>query len=136
MHVAPVSLRDDVVLRVVHQLVEALLRAAGLRKKKDLPAAEQALGDGLGALGLPLALVAGLDAGTLAGLVPDPARRALVAAALIELAELRAAAGRTDEASALHERAARLVHDLDDGLDVEALPEPVRSAVERARMPW
>ncbi len=125
-------MRDDVLLRAIHQLVEALLRAVGLRKKKDLPAAEQALGEGLGALGLPLGLLAGLDADTLAGLVPDPARRALVAAALAELAELRLAAGRPHEASTLRERAARLA----DGLDVEGLPEPVQTALGRARMPW
>lgn len=126
------SLRDDVVLRMVHQLVEALLRAAGLRRNRDLPGAEQELGDGLHAMGLPLSLIASMDAATLAGLVPDPARRALVAAALAELAEVREAQGRGDDADRLRARAAALAA----SLDVEALPEPVQDALGRARMPW
>ncbi|OGQ17736.1 MAG: hypothetical protein A2138_14295 [Deltaproteobacteria bacterium RBG_16_71_12] len=126
------SLRDDVVLRVVHQLIEALLRAAGLRRKKDLPAAEQALGDGLGAMGLPLQLVASVDADTLASLVPDPTRRALLSAVLAELAELREAQGRAAEAEALRARAVSLA----DALDAAALAEPVREVLERARIPW
>lgn len=122
------SLRDDVMLRAIHQLVEALLRAAGLRRKKDLPAAEQALGDGLRSLGLPLELVARVDAKTLAGLVTDPAHRALLAAALRELALLRDADGRIEEAASLRLRGEALELDV----DLASLPEAVRAAVDQA----
>lgn len=126
------SLRDDVVLRAVHQLVEALLRAAGLRKKKDLPASEQALGDGLQSMGLPLELIARLDPASLVALVPDPSRRALVCAALAELACLRQAQGRGPDARDLRERARALAGGLDDA----TLPEPVQAAMDHARMTW
>lgn len=131
-HLAPVSLRDDVLMRSIHQLVETLLRAVGLRKKKDLPAAEQALGEGLSSLGLPLELVARVDAATLRSLVADPTRRALLAGALAELSALREAQGRAAEALGLRERAAILL----DEVDPASLPEPVRDALTRARMPW
>lgn len=121
------SLRDDVVLRAIHQLIEALLRAAGLRRKKDLPAAEQALGDGLRSLGLPLELVARVDATTLAGLVTDPAHRVLLAAALRELALLRDAEGRLEEAINLRLRSEAL----EAGVELASLPEAVRAAVSQ-----
>jgi hypothetical protein len=104
-----VSLRDDVVLRAVHQLVEALLRAAGLRKKKDLPAAEEAIGDGLRGLGLSLELVRRVDADTLQMLLPDPDRRAAVRDALLELARCRRDAGDEDDAPRLEHTAHALV---------------------------
>lgn len=126
------SLRDDVLMRSIHQLVEALLRAVGLRKKKDLPAAEQALGEGLSSLGLPLELVVRVDAATLRSLVADPTRRALLAGALAELSALREDQGRTADAQGLRERAAILLEEVDPA----SLPEPVRDALTRARMPW
>lgn len=126
------SLRDDVLMRSIHQLVEALLRAVGLRKKKDLPAAEQALGEGLSSLGLPLELVARVDAATLRSLVADPTRRALLAGALAELSALREDQGRAADAQGLRERAAILLEEVDPA----SLPEPVRDALTRARMPW
>lgn len=126
------SLRDDVLMRSIHQLVEALLRAVGLRKKQDLPAAEQALGEGLSSLGLPLELLARVEVATLRSLVADPTRRALLAGALTELAALRDAQGRAGDALALRERAAALLDDVDPA----SLPEPVRDALTRARMPW
>jgi hypothetical protein len=116
------SLRDDVLLRAIHQLVEALLRAAGLRRKKDIPGAEQALGEGLNALGLPLELVARLDDSTLRNLLPDEERRALVGAALIELAQLR-------DDDALEETGRALINDIDD----DALPDEVRLILSSRR---
>jgi hypothetical protein len=127
-----VSLRDDVMMRSIHQLVEALLRAVGLRRKKDLPAAEQALGEGLSSLGLPLELLARVDVATLRSLVADPTRRALLAGTLSELSALRDAQGRVSDALALRERAAALLDDVDPA----SLPEPVQDALTRARMPW
>lgn len=107
------SLRDDVVLRVVHQLVEALLRAAGLRRKKDLPAASEAVGDGLRGLGLSLDLLTRLDGPSLRGMIADPARRAMVAAALAELALGKRAEGDAATAESLEDAAADLVEDID-----------------------
>lgn len=121
------SLHDDVILRALTQLVEALLRAAGLRRRKDLPAAEQALGEGLRSLGLPLELLGRMDPATLTSLVPEPAKRALLAAALVELARLREVAGRVDEADELRDRA----EVLDASIDMATLPELVRAARER-----
>lgn len=112
------GLRDDVILRMVSQLVEALLRAAGLRKKKDLPAAEQAIGDGLVSLGLPLDVITRLDATTLAGMLGD--KRPLVGAALRELALVREVAGELDEADRLHDTAERLLAGAD--IPEELLP--------------
>jgi hypothetical protein len=120
-----VSLRDDVILRVIHQLVEALLKAAGLRKKKDLPAAEEALGEGLKSLGLTLDLVGRMPAGTLRGLVADPTRRALLASALCELAAVARERGEEEKADRLDDTATDLVIDV----DVAALPEEVRDVL-------
>lgn len=130
------SLRDDVVLRVIHQLVEALLRAMNLRRKKELPAAEQAIGEGLVTLGLSLDVITRLDGATLANVLGE--KRPLVAAALLELAAVRQAQG--DEAAADRHRAvaAQL---LDAGDDVPheleaVLKSLLSSSPEDARMPW
>jgi hypothetical protein len=126
-----VSLRDDVVLRVIHQLVEALLRAVGMRKKRDFPGAEQAIGDGLTGLGLSLDVITRLDADTLVSLLGE--KRALVGAALVELAQVRAAEGRVDDAARLGAMGERLL----DGADVPDELKPLLSTTpEDARMPW
>lgn len=125
------SLRDDVVLRVIHQLVEALLRAVGLRRKRDFSGAEQAIGDGLTGLGLSLDVITRLDATTLASLLGD--KRALVGAALLELANVRGAEGKLDDATRFHDVGARLL----DGADVPDELKPLLSTTaEDARMPW
>lgn len=116
------SLRDDVVLRVVHQLVEALLRAAGLRRKKDLPAASEAVGDGLRGLGLSPELLARLDGAALRSMIADPARRAMVAAALDELALQQRAVGEIAAAERLEDASAALL----DDVDWSAVPPEVR----------
>jgi hypothetical protein len=126
-----VSLRDDVVLRVNHQLVEALLRAMNLRKKRDFAGAQQAIGDGLTGLGLSLDVITRLDADTLVSLLGD--KRALVGAALVQLAHVRAAEGNVDETTRFREVAARLL----DGADVPDELKPLLSTTaEDARMPW
>ncbi len=125
------SLRDDVVLRVIHQLVEALLRAAGLRKKRDFAGAEQAIGDGLTGLGLSLDVITRLNATTLANLLGD--KRALVSAALLELANVRAAEGNVDDATRFRDVGARLL----EGAEVPDELKPLLSTTpEDARMPW
>ena len=127
------SLRDDVVLRVIHQLVEALLRAARLRRKQELPAAEEAISDGLTGLGLSLDVITRLDGTTLATVLGDPAKRALVGAALLELARVRADAGDLDGAHALATTSTRLL----DGIAVPAeLSEVLSRTPEDARMTW
>ena len=124
-HGVPVSLRDDILMRVIHQLVEALLRAAGLRKKKDLPAAEEALGEGLQSLGLSLALIKSVPSATLKALVQDPTRRALLGAALCELAAI--ARDRGDEPGA--DQLDHTASDLFDDIDVSKLPDEVKDAL-------
>lgn len=127
------SLRDDVVLRVIHQLVEALLRAVGLRKKRDFAGAEQAIGDGLTGLGLSLDVITRLDGQTLATLLGD--KRVLVGAALLELARVRRDAGVVDEAARLHAVAMALLDGA--GASVPDELKPLLSTTpEDARMPW
>jgi hypothetical protein len=121
-HTACVSLRDDVVLRMIHQLVEALLNAAGLRKKKDLPAAEEALGEGIKTLGLTLDLIKSVPSSTLKGLVKDDTRRAMLGTALCELAAIARARGDDDDADRLDDCATDLFLDV----NVKTLPPEVR----------
>jgi hypothetical protein len=120
-----VSLRDDVLMRMISQLVDALMKAVGLRKKKDLPAAEQAIGDGLKHLGLSLELVRRMPSSTLAGVVTDPVRRALVAASLCELAIVARSKGDLDEADQLDDTAS----DLFAGIDPHELPDEVKDVL-------
>jgi hypothetical protein len=116
---------------MIHQLVEALLRAVGLRKKRDFPAAEQAIGDGLTGLGLSLDVITRLDARTLQSLLGD--KSALVGAALFELANVRAAEGKLDDATRFRDVGALLL----DGADVPDELKPLLSTTpEDARMPW
>ena len=116
---------------MIHQLVEALLRAVGLRKKRDLPGAEQAIGDGLTGLGLSLNVITRLDAATLTSLLGD--KRALVGAALLELACVRDDEGKRDEAARFREVGARLL----DGAEVpDELKAVLSTHAEDARMPW
>ena len=127
------SLRDDVVLRVIHQLVEALLRAAGLRRKQELPAAEAAIGEGLSGLGLSLDVITRLDAASLAAVLGDPAKRALVGAALLELARVRADQGDLGAAAVLRTTSSYLL----EGISVpEELSTVLSPTAEDARMGW
>jgi len=122
------SIRDDVILRVIYELVEALLRAVGLRRKNDLAGAEQALGDGLRRLGLSLELIETLDAKSLSMLVADPARRACVALALRERAAALSSDGiSSDRADALLARADALLVDL----DLTQIPHEVRELLRQ-----
>jgi hypothetical protein len=129
-----VSLRDDVVLRVIHQLVEALLRAIGLRKKRDFPGAEQAIGDGLTGLGLSLEVITRLDAATLTSLLGD--KRALVGVALLELANVRAAEGKLDDVARFREVGARLLDGAEVPDELRALKPLLSTTPEDARMSW
>lgn len=126
------SLRDDVILRVIHQLVEALLRAVGLRKKRDFSGAEQAIGDGLTGLGLSLDVITRLDPETLVALLGD--KRALVGVALLELANVRADEGRGEDAARFREVGTLLLEAADDV--PEELKPLLSTTPEDARMPW
>lgn len=90
-------LRDDVILRQIRQLVEALLRAAHLRREKDTPAAEETVDDIIeDASGLSLELLRAVTPATLldllspAGVLP-PSRALAIGLALAEKASLREA---------------------------------------------
>lgn len=127
------SLRDDVVLRVIRQLVEALLKATGLRRKREFPAAEQAIGEGLTGLGLSLEVITRLDAATLATVLGDPAKRALVGAALLELARVRAEQGDLASAATLRSTSSQLL----EGIRVpKELRDVLAPTPEDARMGW
>jgi hypothetical protein len=126
-------LRDDVVLRVIRQLVEALLRAAGLRRRRELPAAQDAIGEGLAGLGLSLDVITRLDAFTLAGVLGDPTKCAVVAAALLELARVRDAEGDVRASSRLRATCTQLL----EGVSVpRELHEALAPTDEDARMGW
>ncbi len=119
------SLNDDIMFRALNQLVAGLLRAVGLRKKEDLPAAEEALAEGLKSLGLTLDLAKTMQASMMRDLVKDPVRRALLGSTLCELAQI--ALQRGDEAAAdrLDDAATELFMDV----DVAQLPEQVRDVL-------
>ena len=127
------SLRDDVIFRVIHQLIEALAKAAGLRRKNEHAAAAQAIADGLSSMGLSLEVLARIDADSLVTLLGDPPKRALVAAALLELARVRAAEGDVAASTMLRATSSRLL----EGIVVpDLLREALAHTPEDARMGW
>lgn len=117
-------LRDDMLMRQIRKMMDAILRAVKLKRAKDLPAAEQTLDDMLqGALGLSPAMVRALDANTLLGML-SPAgeldRERATALGLVLAAQARVVESREvrDKALAVLEAAglddaARLVDDED-----------------------
>jgi hypothetical protein len=117
------SFRDDILIRAIKALVEGLLRAAGLRKKQDLPAANQTLEEALKTVGLSVHLLRSLDEATLRSAFPDDTRRAVMAHALLELcAQRRADLGDDDDdALRLEARAQSLLQDIDESAVPAAL---------------
>ena len=121
------SLRDDVIFRVVHQMIEALLRVAGLRRKKDMPAALKATGELLeDQLGLSARVVDALEPSSLVDVLSpggelDVQKAALLALVLETRAGLFEDMGDEPAARAALHKAAVLVeaaraHDLHNAL--------------------
>lgn len=96
--------RDDVILRMIRQLVEAILRLRRVRREQGDEAAAEAAGDLVEALyGLPRALVSAASPDTLVSLLSpggalDVGRAHGLGHLLVEEAALRAAAGDDDAA--------------------------------------
>jgi hypothetical protein len=90
--------RDDYLLRMIEQLVDAVARITGLNRRAEhhqaLVAADQALGE----LGVAAELIHTVDPRTLAGMLREPARIRIAAQLLRESA--RALAGQGDAARA------------------------------------
>lgn len=87
--------REDYILRVIQQLVDAIARIAGLNRRAEhdqaLAAAEQAWSE---LLDLPAGLADAVDSRTLAGMLREPARIRLAVQLLQEQA--RALTGKGD----------------------------------------
>ena len=120
-------IRNDLIMRMVQQLVEVLLRAAGLRRKKDLQGAQDAVGDGLGSLGVSLALLRSLSPDTLRSMLSDPIKVALVSASCEELARIARAHGNEIDANIYD----ALALDLLAGVDEDKLPPEARDLLDR-----
>lgn len=104
-------LRDDLLMRQIRKMMDAILRAVKLTRAKDIPAAEQTLDDMLeNALGLSPAMVRSLDAHTLLEML-SPAgevdRERVTALGLVLAQQARIGASRElrDKALALLEAA-------------------------------
>ena len=123
--------RDDYLLRMVHQLVDAIARIAGLNQRGEhdraLAAADGAWGELLGDIDPELATA--VDSRTLAGLLRQPARIRLAHGILCEQA--RALAGKGDSLGAAR-RARRALELL---LEARALEASQPRAPERANDP-
>lgn len=120
-------IRNDLIMRLVQQIVEVLLRAAGLRRKKDVQGAEDAVGDGLSSLGVSLALLRSLSPETLRSMLADPIKIALVSASCEELARIARARGNAMDADVYESLALQLL----DGMDEEKLPREARELLDR-----
>jgi hypothetical protein len=86
--------REDWIMRVVRQLVEAIARVAGFVDKHDYDGALDEAGRAWDLLGVPRELVDRVDGPTLASLLREPAK--LRAAAELLVVEAKAYAGKRD----------------------------------------
>jgi tetratricopeptide (TPR) repeat protein len=102
--------REDYIMRLIHQLVDAIARIAGLNRKGEhdqaLAAVDQAWGDLLDA---PRELIDAVDTPTLASMLREPAKMRVAAQLFYE--EGRALAGKGDplHAEIRYRRAMQLI---------------------------
>lgn len=102
--------RADYIMRMIHQLADAIARIAGLNRRGDhdkaLIAAEQTWGD---LLDVPRALVDSVDTPTLAGMLREPAKIRLAAQLFYEEGRALAGTGDPIHAEARYRRALELL---------------------------
>ena len=86
-------IREDYLMRLIRQLVDAIARITGYRKQGDYDRAMANVGLAWEELGIPRELVTATDAATLAELLRDPAKQRIVAELLAEEAHVMHAKG-------------------------------------------
>ncbi|BDG03877.1 hypothetical protein [Anaeromyxobacter oryzae] len=122
------SLQRDWILRIVEQLAQALARVAGLRKQaRTEDAVKELAGAASGLAGIDLHMAASVDAATLAGLVREPVRMAVLARVMLERAEIARDLGDAAGDLAWRRRAVELW--LEAGAAGAALDDDARAAI-------
>ena len=101
-------IREDFIMRLIRQLVEALARIAGFRKRGEYDRALQEVEHAWEELGVPRELVLATDRETLVSLLREPAKQRVAAELLAEEAHVVQAKGDPLHAAALRRRAVEL----------------------------
>lgn len=102
-------IREDYIIRLIRQLVEALARIAGFRKRGEYERAMQEVGRAWDELGVPRELLLATDRDTAVSLVREPAKARVAAQLLAEEAYVMHAKGDPLNAAALRRRAIELL---------------------------
>lgn len=113
-------IREDYIIRLIRQLVEALARIAGFRKAGEYERAMQEVGRAWDELGVPRELLLATDRDTAVSLVREPAKARVAAQLLAEEAHVMHAKGDPLNAALLRRRAIELVvhaRDTEPGAD-------------------
>jgi hypothetical protein len=101
-------IREDYLMRLIRQLVDALARIAGYRKQGEYDRAMAEVARAWEELGVPRDLVTATDGQTLAELLREPARQRVAAELLAEEAHVMHAKGDPLNAGVLRRRAIEL----------------------------
>ena len=102
-------MREDYVIRLIRQFVDAIARIAGFRKRGEYQRALIEVGQAWEELGVPHELVLATDGATLAELLRDPEKQRVAAHLLAEEAHVVQAKGDPLHAGALRMRAVELL---------------------------
>jgi hypothetical protein len=102
-------IREDYIIRIVKQIVDAIARLAGLRQKGDFQAALRQAESAYDLLGVPPELAAAVSAETLAGMLGHPDKIRLMARLSQEEGDVHRASGDPLTAMARYRRAFELV---------------------------
>jgi len=101
-------IREDYLMRMIRQLVDALARIAGFRMRGEYDRAMAEVGRAWEDLGVPRELVTAADGPTLASLLREPDRLRVAAQLLAEEAHVMSARGDPLNAGVLRLRAVEL----------------------------
>jgi hypothetical protein len=102
-------IRDDYLIRLIRQFVEALARIAGFRRRGEYERAQVEIGRVWDELGVPRELIVTTDRETAAGLLREPDRMRTAAMLLAEEAHVMQAKGDPLHAAMLRRRAVELL---------------------------
>ncbi len=100
--------RDDYLMRLIRQLVDAIARIAGFRRQGDYVRVMSEVGRAWDELGVPRGLAKAMDGRALAELLRDPAKQRVAAQLLAEEAHVMHATGDPLHAGMLRLRAIEL----------------------------
>jgi hypothetical protein len=101
-------IREDYIMRLIRQLIDAIARIAGFRKRGEYDRALQEVARAWDDLGVPRELVLATDRETLLSLLREPAKQRIAAELLAEEAHVVQAKGDPLHAAALRRRAIEL----------------------------